>query len=224
MLNQVKRAKLVEIEWNADQSKATKPRNAMEVNFQFNPQTLKLTISNRNAGGEQPGGSTKQHIGATSTKLSVELLFDTSNEGTNVRLLTERVEYFLRPKGKAPRHSTPPGVRFEWGTFLFEGVVDSMDETLDYFSAEGVPLRATVALSLSHQKILAERAGKSNRSEAAIPSRSTPGQQALAVASDGDSIAQVAARNGGSNNWKALASANNIDDPLRLPAGILIEV
>ena len=40
---------------------------------------------------------------------------------------------------------------FEWGTFLFEGYIDSFGETLDFFAAEGVPLRSTVSLSITEQ-------------------------------------------------------------------------
>ena len=40
---------------------------------------------------------------------------------------------------------------FEWGTISFEGYIDSYRESIDFFSKEGVPLRATVSLSLTQQ-------------------------------------------------------------------------
>ena len=40
---------------------------------------------------------------------------------------------------------------FEWGSFVFEGYIDSYKETLDFFAPEGVPLRATLSLSLTEQ-------------------------------------------------------------------------
>ena len=41
---------------------------------------------------------------------------------------------------------------FLWGTFQFTGLVDSYNETLEFFSASGVPLRASVSLSLTENR------------------------------------------------------------------------
>lgn len=46
------------------------------VTVQFNPQTLKVSLSNQNAGGSQPGGSSTQFVGQGTTKLTLELWFD----------------------------------------------------------------------------------------------------------------------------------------------------
>jgi hypothetical protein len=40
-------------------------------------------------------------------------------------------------------------VRFEWGTIRFEGFAEGYKETLDFFSIDGVPLRASVNLTLT---------------------------------------------------------------------------
>jgi hypothetical protein len=42
-------------------------------------------------------------------------------------------------------------VLFQWGQLKFKGIAESYRETLDFFSADGVPLRATVNLTLSQQ-------------------------------------------------------------------------
>ena len=44
------------------------------------------------------------------------------------------------------------------------------------------------------------------------------------AARPGDSIASMAARIGASADWKGIASANGIDDPLRLEAGARINL
>src|ERR1700724_31044 len=114
------------------------------VPLQFNPATLKLAYSNDNKGGDQPGGSSKQFVGSGTSKMSVELLFDTTETNDDVRETTKKVAKFIQPKGeKDPKSKrVPPEVQFEWGTFIFRGVIDSMSETLEYFSEEGKPLRA----------------------------------------------------------------------------------
>jgi Contractile injection system tube protein len=44
-------------------------------------------------------------------------------------------------------------VRLAWGTFQFDGHVEALEETLEAFSADGRPLRATLALSLARAQI-----------------------------------------------------------------------
>ena len=60
------------------------------------------------------------------------------------------------------RQVRPAGVRFLWGSFMFEGIVDSINESLDFFSEAGKPLRAKISLSLSSQEIQfrLQRAGR----------------------------------------------------------------
>ena len=47
----------------------------------------------------------------------------------------------------------PPAVRFLWGSFQFDGIMESLEETLEFFSPEGRPLRASITLTLSQQQI-----------------------------------------------------------------------
>lgn len=190
----------------------------------FNPQTLKVAFANQNSGGNQPAGSSSQFVGSPSSKLSVELLFDTTETGSDVRQKTRDVAYFMSPKLSDNEERTPPFVRFQWGSFIFEGKVDSMDETLDYFSEEGMPLRATVALNLSSDTGVFLIGRVNNANNAAPRSPATGATTPLKPAQPGDSLPQMAGRNGRSADWKAIAAANNIDDPLRLQAGALINL
>ena len=74
--------------------------------------------------------------GDAPARLSVELWC----EGKDVLETAQRIAYFA---GKGP-----PAVRFVWGEFRFDGRVEALEETLDFFSPEGRPLRARLALSL----------------------------------------------------------------------------
>lgn len=49
---------------------------------QFNPTTLRLTLTNRVEGGQSQGKQVRQHLGPSSTTLSLDLIFDTADEGT----------------------------------------------------------------------------------------------------------------------------------------------
>lgn len=209
-----KKAKLTHVKWEEGKTEPTNvPGNFVDV--QFNPQTLRVTYTNNNTGGTQPGGSSRQLLGSGSTKLAVELFFDTTATGADVRDTTRKIAFFVGANAKSAGGSnkarTPPGVQFEWGTFIFAGIVNSMDETLDYFSEEGVPLRATISLSISRQtlEMLKNKA-------AAVPGG---GGELLKTAEFGGYLQKDAGP-----DWKGVAAANNIDDPLRLKAGLLINM
>jgi len=126
----------------------------------FNPASLDYTIS-INTQGE--GGQTQQASGVASAKLNVELLFDSTDTGDDVRAKTNKVELMLRPQagtgGANAPHQAPPMVTFEWGAFKFIGVVDSFKQTMDFFASNGLPLRASVTLSMSQPNYQFDQTG-----------------------------------------------------------------
>jgi hypothetical protein len=195
-----------------------------DVIVQFNPETLKLSFANQvtpSGNGDQAGTAGKQFVGTGSTKLSVQLWFDVTSqlpEGKkgidDVRALTQEVVYFISTqKDKDP--PVPPAVRFSWGTFIFDGVMDSIEETIEFFSSEGKPLRSTVSVSLSQQKILTFAGNARGQS---------PGTRPLAQAAAGASLQGMAASAGLGSNWQAIASANGIENPRLLSPGQLIDL
>lgn len=114
----------------------------------FNPSSLDYTVSNQMK--NQPGGGKKQFVEKTSASLKMQLIFDTTDSGDDVRSHTGPVLRLLQPRedGGSP---VPPTVKFEWGAFAFTGLVSQYKEVMDFFAAEGVPLRSTVDLSLTDQ-------------------------------------------------------------------------
>ena len=121
---------------------------------QFNPTTLRLALSNRIEGGDSHGKQVRQHLGQSSATLSLDLIFDTADEGTttnpvSVREKTKKVERFLVPKGGGK--SEPPRIRFSWGDLIVDGLVESLTIDFDHFAANGAPLRAKVSLSIKGQ-------------------------------------------------------------------------
>lgn len=190
---------------------------------QFNPETLKLAFANQSAGGNQAGGGATQHVAQGSTKLDFDLWFDVTVPQPNgdtvndVRKLTKKVVDLMQPR-ENPR-GVPPGVRFLWGTFLFEGMMDSVNETLELFSEDGRPLRAGVSVSLSQQKIqflLPEQTPPAQGGGAA------PGTVPQQQARQGDSVQSMAAREGRPDAWQGIAAANGIENPRRLAPGTVV--
>jgi len=129
--------------------------NGPAVPVQFNPSSLRLQLSNAVEGGRMQTRQAEQYLGSSTASLSLELHFDTADVGTteapvNVRTRTAEVAKFVLPRGSGDKQA-PPRVRFQWGDLIFDGVMTSLSEDLDYFSAGGVPLRAKVSVSIQGQ-------------------------------------------------------------------------
>jgi hypothetical protein len=225
------KAKLVKIRWNnSDTPEVVSGGDARTVEVQFNPSSLKVSYANQVQNNDQSTGSSMQYVGKGTSKLALELIFDVSVPGNqqnkDVRQLTRNVAEFMATtstgSGENTRY-TVPGVRFEWGTFTFDGVIESMDETLDLFSEDGYPLRATVSVNMSYQGITVVE--KRNPDATNAPSTDSPtGTKRLTPSMQGDSLQQIVASAGGKMNWKAVASANGIENPRNLRAGTLIDL
>ncbi|ETT24107.1 hypothetical protein RAJCM14343_1499 [Rhodococcus aetherivorans] len=217
------KAKLIQIELGDGdaESRETNPNTTVEV--QFNPETLKVGYSNTMEGGDQSGGAAIQFVSKSSTKLSVELWFDASARADedDVRRTTKKVNHFITPIRQG-QGMAPPAVRFAWGSFLFEGVMDSMDETLEFFSADGRPLRAKVSISITSQDIQFH--------EPPPPSSGgdVPGTSPRRQAQAGDSLQQMIDRDRrrgvGAAGWQGVAIANGIENPRRLDPGTLVDL
>lgn len=148
---------------------------------QFNPTTLRLTLTNRVEGGDSHGKQVRQHIGPSSTTLNLDLVFDTADEGStdnprSVREKTKKIERFLVSKGEGKQENAPPRIRFTWGDLIVEGLVESLTIDFDHFAPNGVPLRAKVPLSIRGQDREKElKTASDSRSGAPAPGGSAAG-------------------------------------------------
>jgi nucleoid-associated protein YgaU len=105
-------------------------------------------------------------------------------------------------------------VKFAWGQFQtvsFYSYVTQVNATYKLFATDGTPLRATCSMTL-------------NEISAATP-RQNPTSGALTAQRAhrlvaGDSLESLAFREyGDPAAWRAIAEANDIDDPVRLRIG-----
>jgi hypothetical protein len=120
-------------------------------------------------------------------------------------------------------------VRFSWGTFRFDGMMDSLDENLEFWSSDGKPLRSNLTIGLSQQKISnafnPARAGAAAAPGVpAAPGGGTPGTRPLTPAPAGATVQGLAGAAGAGANWQAIASANGIENPRALAPGQLLDL
>jgi hypothetical protein len=232
------------------------------IAVQFNPTSLRLQQqSNYDRGGLNTKAQRRQYPSVQPATLSFDLEFDTAedeqpnpNAGRRTKLVSVRdrtkiVRQFMEPPPGKPSNA-PPRVRFQWGTFIFDGLVTQVTEDLDYFDLDGTPLRAKLSVSITEQNLRLEAniVGPGARDDRAAtqpggrpsppppggpspdpPAGGTPGRRgtndvrSLVPAVDGESVQQLAARVGGNPTvWRSLM--NGLDSPLTLPAGIPVEV
>jgi len=223
---------------DADFKDEINPEN--RATLQFNPETLKVSFANQiqtstgtGEKSDKSGTPSRQFVGAGTTKLSLTVYFDATAplaEGEaavdDVRKLTQRVAFFITPQPQG-KNFIPPAVRFVWGSFQFDGLMDSVEENLEFFSSDGKPLRASMNLALSQQRITQFTFRSGPGAPAAGPGGglpSMPGTLPLTQAPAGATVQGLAAQAGLGDNWQAIASANGIENPRRLAPGQLINL
>lgn len=285
-------------------------RGQPDLTVDFNPQSLRLTHTTTTAGGSQhtaanggpPLQGPPQQATGHESQLSVELLFDTTHTGTDVRDKTLKLVGLSRPVDNANASAAGKEISFRWGSFIFNGPITQMGETIDLFGADGIPLRATLSMSIAGTAVkesrpgsggglglgagaglsagfsasagisagagvsagvgasfgagagvsasagvgasfgggLSASAGASASASASFSASASASASAsfsagasasasagvgvtpLQLTTSGDTVQSVAARAGVS--WKALASANGIDNPRLLPPGTVLDV
>ena len=191
------------------------------VPVQFNPATMKLTITNSTEGGESKGKQTRQFLGSSSATLAIELMFDTADEGdtanpVSVRLRTAIVEKYVLPESQTPQKQAPPKLKFQWGPLVMVGVVDSVTIDLDHFAANGTPLRAKVGLTIKEQNpkdqlgiigagANTQAAPPPGQPDAGLPGSGPAASTQSAAAIGGETAADFAARMGlDPSAWRGL--------------------
>jgi hypothetical protein len=201
------------------------------LNVHFNPASLVYSVENSVA--QQSGGPKKvQYVAQFSGKLTMDLQFDTTDTGSDVRTVTNQVALFMQASGNAsaaaqnsappsangnssgPPPKAPPVLMFQWGTYQFQGIMDSFKETIDFFSADGVALRALVSIGLSRQdQVFDEGANLSGPTNAG----------SLVPSSSSDSAQSMATRGGDPSAARQLGADNGLES-LRFTGGASLQV
>ena len=215
---EIQHAKLIELK---DDLSDVMP-GGKSLTVQFNPESLKLSYANQvkeqpnssggggggRGGNQSQGSAARQFVGTGTTKLAVQLWFDVAAATSapfivdDVRRITAQVLYFIKPKPAAAgardtSQRTPPGLRFSWGNFLFDGIVESMEESIEFFSPKGEALRASITLNMIQQEILVPAFSGDGTVPGARPLWPAGGGQSLQALQDAAKAAGAAPASGG---------------------------
>lgn len=198
----------------------------------FNPKEYSLSRTNKWKTDPVPGSALPktQFTGSDPHKLNIDLLFDDSDSHSgDVRTICGKLLDMMEVDEKfgsgGKNNARPPMVEFGWGGVVtFNAICESLSIQYTLFKPNGVPLRAQVKLALTQ----AEPApAKSTGGGAKRQNPTTMGMAGLRshVVRDGDSLPSIAyAAYSDATQWRLIAEANNIDDPLALRRGTVLSI
>jgi nucleoid-associated protein YgaU len=190
----------------------------------FNPKDYTVTKTNAWDAKATPGATAAQpqYGGGQPYEMQLSLLFDASlmGDGASVAdackalfLMMEASEGEGAGNGGAKNTRRPPKVTFVWGRFIsFASFAKSLTVQYQHFAPDGQPLRADVKLSL-----LQADAGPPKGQN---PTTRSDDQFGTHMVRDGDTLAAIAYEAyGDATQWRRIAAANGVDNPMVLPRG-----
>ncbi|MEP6695774.1 MAG: LysM peptidoglycan-binding domain-containing protein [Pseudonocardiales bacterium] len=195
----------------------TSVNGVSKLEFGFNPKEYTVAKSaewKRNATKGAKQSSVPEFVGPAARSITVEMFLDaTDKAGKDVVADIETLMACLVPLPDSGPKALPPFVQFGWGKLvILTAYVKSVSAKITMFRPDGSPVRATCSLTLEE---VPTKSGKpQNPTSGALHASS--GHVVVA----GDSLASLAyAEYGDPTLWRAIATANGIDDPLRLRPG-----
>jgi hypothetical protein len=185
----------------------------------FNPNQYQLTRGNQFAEVAVPGlgAPPLQFIRGNARTLSMQLFFDTYDpvdanvtQGSDVRQYTQQIINLLEVDSEL---HAPPICFFNWGSLSFVGVLERADQTFTMFRSTGIPVRATMDVSLKEVgQEQAERLQSADFTKRHVVRR-------------GETLSSIAAEKYGDPAlWRPIAEENGLDNPLALQTGQVLVI
>ncbi len=192
-------------------AKITIEYSGASLDVMFNPEEYSLNRDNNFASQSIPGlGSPLiQFAHGNLRTLDMELLFDTYERLTDVRLETEKFVHLMEID---PELHAPPILVVAWASLQFRCVLTKASQKFILFLNDGRPVRARISASFT-EFVDPEH-------EALQVKRQTADWTKLYVVLQPDTLPSIATRfYSDPTLWRPIAIANRIDDPRRLYAG-----
>jgi hypothetical protein len=235
-------------------------RTGERIGCLLNPESLIVrrtagVRSRTTTGGSLSGAGLKDdpliYTGGGYTEMLLDLLFDTRLDGSSVA--TEDVRTLTRPLfelAEGDRNpdgfTQPPVVRFVWGkSWNIPGVVTSVAERLEEFSASGAPQRSWLRMRLvrvseqastSTSRITSGTrvtgstfAGEVRRDLSSASLRASPSLRGesgtVSTVASGQRLDEIAWKHyGDSRLWRLIAYGNAIENPFAMAAGLTLTI
>jgi nucleoid-associated protein YgaU len=204
---------------------------------QFNPAEFSMTKGAQIAEIAIPGIDSPilQFVRGQNEKISLELFFDTTDSGSGadaVAVTTLTNEFYALVKMSGEEHA-PPRCRFGWGDEFpglinqggqvigkrkaFDCIVESIQQKFTLFSPEGVPLRATLSVTLREYLTLETPLQQLNLQSA--------DHTRVHIVQRGETLPQIAFQAyKDPARWRVIAIANRLLHPRDLQPGMVLQL
>ncbi|WP_018527180.1 CIS tube protein [Alkalispirochaeta alkalica] len=147
-------------------------------------------------------------------RLSMELFFDTSEEKSDVRAFTDKIEELMLVNADQHR---PPLLLFTWGNLQFRCVLEDLVQRFTMFLNDGTPVRAILKVLFKEYSSAASQIKEKPRHSSDHTKR--------IVLQEGESLSSLSAREyEDPAQWRVIADANGIDDPMNVEVGTLLRL
>jgi len=186
------------------------------IPFSFNPSQIGLSASARRSEtlNTAQSSDTSTFLGAVPRSMTLDLLLDAVEMSepvlleVNVNLLFAALESFSALGAGA---DAQPFVIFQWGPKPYVGTLESVTVNYTLFNALGLATRAECKLAIKEHRIPFAKTNPTSGALRASKKRTV---------TTSESLAHIAANEfGDPMMWRAIATYNGIEDPMRLPNG-----
>ena len=177
----------------------------------FNPEEYTVNKDNNFASQAIPGlsGPLLQFVNGNMRTLEMELFFDTSEPGSDVRAETQKVVSLLDIDSNL---HAPPVLIVSWSSLQFRCVLARVSQKFIRFLNDGTPVRAR--LTTTFNEFI------DPQTEAQQVNRQTADFSKVHVVKRGETLTEIAtALYDNPASWRPIAIANDLDDPRDISVG-----
>jgi len=196
-----------------DPDPKNKDKETDKIEVQFNPEKYSLEKATQ----WEEKGKILQFAGINRKSFTIDLFFDTFEQGTPVTTLTNKIAKLTERTAKYNTKKVPPLAVFCWGPFVFRGIVEKVTQNFVLFLSTGEPVRALLNVTFK-QFSTAEEDARGDPPGDPTTSR---------MIKEGDTLNVIAAQEYGDPAlWRIIADKNRvvIDNPRVLKAGTRIVI
>lgn len=186
----------------------------------FNPTqlTINKTVNWKEVPTAERDQPIKQFTSGNPSVLTMDLFFDTYEQGLDVRLFTKQVSTLTTIEQHGELHR-PPICHLVWGLagVFFQGVLEGLQQRFTLFHPNGLPARATLTCTFKEWRSEYELVRLMNLQSADVAKTRTVRR--------GDTLSSIAAEEyNDAGLWRPLAEANRIDNPRTLRPGQVLVI
>lgn len=193
------------------------PNSKNKIPVFFNPSEYSIDKANEFSTGSSGKSSLTQFTKENLQTLTMDLIFDSYEEEDedkkDVRILTRKITDLSKIDSKI---GAPPIITFIWGGPVLTGVLTNVKQKFTLFSYDGIPLRATLSITLKEYKSesinINEETAEKNKDKFHLVKRG----ETLS------GIAKIYYNN--PSKWKVIANENKINNPRLLREGSTITI